>query len=240
MKVVSFNVWFDRYKREDRLESLITSLFVCDPDIICFQEVVPEIFIKLKDILKQYTFYSEDQDRKYFCVIASKFPFKKTFSVEYHPYTSMNRNILIAQFNVNNTKFCVATTHFESEFRKNNSIKMKQFKIAKDILDKLKLQNRFIVLCADSNINTENENLNYFRDWIDVWRMKGNENNRYTYDYKTNGNLNSRGIRFRSRIDRINIKGDVKIKEFNFVSVVDKMIDPSDHHGIYSVLEFVD
>jgi len=239
MKLLSYNLWFDHYKKIERLESLLATILEVDPDVVCFQEVTPYILELLKNNLVSYeNMYPKELSGNYGCVTFSKLPFTKCFTLDFNGITRMGRELLVTFLNEGKDKnICIGNTHFESEFSAENINKLSQFKHSKEFLDKIALQMNRVVLCCDSNISCDKEEKEFFKDWKDCWIVKGNNENKYTYDHETNVNLKKRKIKFRSRIDRIMIKGKLEVKEFKLVKNIKGLIPPSDHHGVFVYLD---
>ena len=243
-KVMSYNLWFDTKDQVKRLESLLAVISEHDSDIICLQEVIPDVYNLLKRILKDYKYsYPKKIDKSYGCAIFSKYKANKCEEYVYYR-SSMGRSLLTMQIMVNKHKILVATTHYESLFKKKeeNTVKLGQYNYSKEILDKEKKYNDLVILCADTNILPKEEK-QFFgghgercsdkNGWHDCWEYNCNENIKYTYDYKTNENVKNKGsMKFRSRLDRILYNGEVILNNFDLITGIDGLIQPSDHHGI--------
>jgi hypothetical protein len=155
--------------------------------------------------------------------------------------SNMGRPISIIEINVNlsnnkEEKIIITNCHYESEFNKENIIKIKQFKDTEEILEKFLIKTPIIIHCADTNI-VNNEDKFYFQSnrWKDSWiENKCDVNKKFTYDYDTNENLQSRNLIYRSRIDRIIYSNTkfIELLDFKLIVGVKDYIQPSDHHGI--------
>jgi exonuclease III len=241
LKILSYNIWFDDYIKDDRTASLIYNIKILNPDIICLQEVTKDAYEKIKKELNYYR-YPEELDRSYGVITLSKY--KIINSVIHDLISNMGRTISIIEISVklsNNKEETIIITncHYESEFNKENIIKIKQFKDTEEILEKFLLKTPFVIHCADTNI-VNNEDKFYFQlnGWKDCWiENKCDEYKKFTYDYDTNENLQSRNLIYRSRIDRMIYSNTKFIELLDFKLIVgDKdYIQPSDHHGIMAV-----
>ena len=231
MKIISYNVWFSNYKMKERLMSLIDTINVQQPDIVCLQEVVKYQHDELKKI--GYNIYPAELKDEYECVILSKYPIDK-FNVIKMP-SNMNRKICFIKVSVNEKDIVIVNVHFESEFRKTNTIKIMQYKYVSLIVNKLYMDYKNVILCSDTNVTINDTNYfnKYFDEMNDSWEKCGfNKDNQYTYDCETNNNLQSRKIKLRSRIDRIMFRcNDLYVDNFSLLNV-NNNIQPSDHHGI--------
>ena len=234
LKVLTYNIWFDPIDRIERTKALIATIIKQDPDIICLQEVTSNVYDIIKNTLSHFYKYPDSLDHHYGCVILSKYKFSECRTILFKK-TCMHRSLLIVRIN----DIIIATTHFESIFSKKekNKIKIAQFKECKDILDEY--TNYYnVILCADTNLlNHEEEDFFPNRDaknWQDCWELKGNNNNKYTFDYYTNSNLYKNSVdKYQSRLDRILFMGgNLDLDNFKLIKSTDRSMPPSDHHGV--------
>jgi len=236
VKILSYNIWFSKELREERLESLIATIQYYNPDIICLQEVVPDCLNVLKNTMQEYKYcFPCSLEYAYGCVIMSKLPIMAQYEHEF-PNSVMGRKLQVCRFEINNKTLVVGNTHFESEFKKNNIEKISQMKQAEYIL--LNEQETFgsVIFCADTNITDIDEDA-FFKNgmWSDCWKEKGDKKEAWTYDYYKNENLNGKNIgRYRSRLDRmLYISNSMKCTSYKLVKGIANLIQPSDHFGIY-------
>lgn len=235
IKLLSYNLWFENYKLESRMNALIPIIKKNDPDIMCFQEVTPDMFTFLTENLSEHIYYyPKIVTKKYETVFFSKYNFvnKMTYLLP----TRMNRSLRIVKIEINGKIFSIANCHFESQFSTEykNELKLNQYELVKSILDNMKkVYEKDIILCCDSNILECEEN-KFFDDlrWHDCWKLLGNEENKYTYDYDSNEHLLFLGRKFRSRLDRILFTGELISSNFRLLDNKENL-SPSDHHGIY-------
>lgn len=253
LTVISYNIWFDDTLTLERTVSLISAINRINPDVICLQEVKPDIYDILITLLSDYRFhYPKKINKDYGCVTFSKYQISKCTDYKY-TNSKMGRSLIITKIeypyhhitndgiSVESMSIVVANSHFESLFKKKseNTEKLAQYQLAKDVLNKLYETTKNIILCSDTNVMLqEEENLNNnFQGWNDAWVLKGSNLNRYTYDSELNVYLKVRLKNFicRSRIDRILYKtDDCVLEEFNTISGTKDGIEPSDHYGIYA------
>lgn len=232
MRVLSYNIWFDKQKRQERLLSLVEIIKKERPDVICLQEVIPLALKCLRTLLPDYSFYPGVLD-SYGVVIGSKHPIinKETYLMN---RTEMNRRMSVISIDVDGTIVNIATIHFESEFEVHNNVKRSQFRMVEKLLSK----HENVILCADTNICNDDDDKYFdtvFRAYRDAWKECGNSDNEFTYDYIKNKYISSKGQLYRSRLDRILYKGSVDCTKFEHVDYDD--IQPSDHEGIMTVME---
>lgn len=246
-KVMSYNVWFDPTDREERLEALISVIGDHAPDVVCLQEVIPDVYRQLSQTLGDtYAFvFPARIEVAYGCCILSRHPIVEGTEIEF-PESRMGRRVTAVVIDTgdnNGERIVVATSHFESEFKRINPVKTTQYIQARQVLDKLYGTHGPVVLCADTNILRHEEKYWLTADplWSDAWRVCGADpESEYTYDTKTNINLMARDIQkeIRSRIDRIVYRGaSLTATDFTLVKGRIEKGEPSDHFGILATLE---
>lgn len=251
--IISYNIWFEDTLVLERTVSLLQIINDINPDAICLQEVRPHIYKTLLNAMVNYKYHFPKKcEKKYDCVIFSKYPIKKCLDHNYNN-SSMGRSLQIAKIDypyhcstedgvsVEKVEIVVANTHFESVFKKKclNEIKIEQFKIASEILNTLYNTYKNVVFCADTNVlyHEEDKFCEYFNKWADSWKDRGSHLSQYTYDSDNNIYLQNRfiNVKYKSRIDRILFKTDnLVLEEFNILKGDGKIVEPSDHFGICS------
>ena len=257
--VLTYNIWFDPSDRKDRTESLCATIADSDPDVICLQEVIPEVYSDLKSILTTYKYsFPETIDKSYGCAIMSKYPIIESKDIPFRS-TMMDRSLVIISIEIPvikeedkgictfKQKILVGTAHFESRFKKKekNADKVDQYKETYEILEKIYSKNNTpIIFSSDTNLMFHEED-DFFpgrpnNGWNDCWEIKKDSNQKYTYDYYTNKNLKLKNVgKFRSRLDRILYKSeDLKMNRYSLIKGIVGMIAPSDHHGVYAQFAF--
>ncbi|KAJ4829103.1 hypothetical protein Tsubulata_033658 [Turnera subulata] len=261
-KILSYNVWF----REDlelhkRMKALGDLIQLHSPDVICFQEVTPNIY----DIFRQSSWWKayrcsvshEVADScSYFCIQLSKLPVK-SFSTKPFSNSIMGRELCIAELEVQGNKpLVVATSHLESPcpappkwdqmFSKERVV---QAKYAIDILK----QYPNAIFCGDMNWDDKLDgNFPLADGWIDAWAELRPGDNGWTYDTKSNqmlsGNrtLQKRLDRFLCnlhdfRVCKIDMIGKDAIPGLSYtkekkvrkeVKKLELPVLPSDHYGL--------
>jgi len=267
LTISSYNIWFDRTIYLERTKSLCEYINNINTDIVCLQEVRPEVYKLLITILKDFPYhYPKEINISYGCVTFSKYPILQCTDIKY-PTSAMNRSLHILKINypynvklintttnakaeyltLKNIEIIIGNSHFESLFDKisYNKEKLKQYEMARTTLDSFYQTHGNVILCSDTNIMDHEEK--YFdaqfeqNSWSCCWKIKGTDNNKFTYDYENNIYVN----KFRSRLDRILFKSNncilthfdiipkPTINKYNEYENSDD-IEPSDHFGIYA------
>jgi tyrosyl-DNA phosphodiesterase 2 len=253
LTVLSYNIWFDEAMSLERTVSLLSAINRINPDVICLQEVKPDIYDILITLLSDYRYhYPKKINKEYGCVTFSKYQISKCTDYKF-PNSKMGRSLIITKIeypyhkitndgiSVETMSIIIANSHFESLFRRksDNTEKLEQYKMTKDILNKLHETTNNVILCSDTNVMVHEENVldECFDGWQDAWKLKGSNLNKYTYDSETNIYLNIRLKKFacRSRIDRIIYRtSDCVLEEFHMICGNKDGVEPSDHYGVYS------
>jgi tyrosyl-DNA phosphodiesterase 2 len=249
---VSYNIWFDYYKKMERIEELMK---ICKgSDVICLQEVTTSIVKYLKDVdwIQQDYEISDVSGGSvipYGVLILSKIPVDK-FTMTILP-SNMARMCLTAHLTVNNETILVGTVHLESLSHRDT--RAQQLKLISETMK----DNSTNLLMGDFNFDSEknylkndtnpieNENLkNYCSDYIDIWPFLKEEEGK-TFDTDLNDMLNP-SQNEKMRYDRIILKS----KSWNATSIEmlgtegfekddqrNAKVFPSDHFGLKSIIE---
>ncbi|XP_048230990.1 uncharacterized protein LOC8284181 [Ricinus communis] len=261
-KILSYNVWFrEALEVHKRMKALGDIIQLHSPDVICFQEVTPNIY----DIFRQSGWWKVYHcsvsnetagSRPYFCMQLSKLQVR-SFSCRPFNNSVMGRELCIAELEVPHSKpLVVATSHLESPcpapptwdqmFSKE---RVDQAKEATNALSK----NPNVIFGGDMNWDDKLDGqFPLPGGWVDAWAELRPGENGWTYDTKCNkmlsGNrtLQKRLDRFVcslrdfkiSKIDTIGkeaIPGLSHIKEKKVrkeVKMLELPVLPSDHYGL--------
>lgn len=248
LNVVSYNIWFDTYREIERITSLIINLRESDPDIICLQEVKQNTYKILIINLRKYKYYYPKViPGNYGCVIFSKYPIKKGAIIKFKN-SSMERHLVTAIIDMSHEilplELIIANTHFESLFNGKNTKKIEQYHVVKEILDTLYKKHKNVIFCADTNILPREEKQFIGTDddsWCDGWKIKGDDNNKYTFDGDNNIYLKLKyKKKYKSRLDRIIFQTDrYQLNEFDILKTLEEYVPPSDHFGIYGKFRII-
>ncbi|ESR62991.1 hypothetical protein CICLE_v10014440mg [Citrus x clementina] len=262
LKILSYNVWFrEDLEMHPRMKTIGDLIQLHSPDIICFQEITPNIY----DILCKSSWWkgyrcsvpNEMADsRGYFCMQLSKLPVK-SFTCEPFKNSIMGRELCVAEVEVQEKKpLVVATSHLESPCPGpptwDQMFSKERVEQAKEAINLLK-KNPNVIFCGDMNWDDKLDSKFPLPDgWVDAWTELRPGENGWTYDTKSNkmlsGNrtLQKRLDRFICslrdfkivRIDMIGVEaipGLLYVKEKKVRKEMQKLelpVLPSDHYGL--------
>ncbi|CAA2965199.1 tyrosyl-DNA phosphodiesterase 2 [Olea europaea subsp. europaea] len=261
-KILSYNVWFrEDLEVQKRMKSLGDLIQLHLPNVICFQEVTPNIY----KIFQQSSWWKDYHcsvssevafSGPYFCMQLSNLPIK-CYSSKPFNNTIMGRELCIAEGEAQTgAELVVATSHLESPcpgpptwdqmFSKE---RVDQAKEAVKLLDK----NQNVIFCGDMNWDDKLDGQFPLSDgWIDAWTELRPGEVGWTYDTKSNKMLSGNRT-LQKRLDRFVCKlRDFKISEIEMIGMdaipglsymkekkVKKQVQnmvlpvlPSDHYGL--------
>lgn len=211
IKILTYNVWFredlEMHKRMQAIGDLIQQH---SPDIVCFQEVTPNIY----DIFQKSAWwkkyrcsvpYERAATEVYFCIQLAKLPVK-SFICRPFSYTAMGRELCITEIETNSNKsLVIATSHLESPcpgpptwdqmFSKE---RVNQAKEAVSFLQKYPNA----VFCGDMNWDDKLDGqFPFVEGWFDAWEKLRPGEIGWTYDTKSNKMLSGNRA-LQKRLDR--------------------------------------
>jgi exonuclease III len=246
INVLSYNFWFEPVLERERINALASVVQNERIDILCLQEIKPQILKILKSVLKFNHCFPKNIRTSYGCVIFSKYPISKCLEYPFNN-SSMGRSLVMATVKIpyNNLfkEVLIATTHFESVFNKTsiNREKVDQFCTTESLLRQLHKNMEHIILCVDTNLLQHEED--YFIDtcsgtlWKDLWKETGNNSCKFTFDGKQNTYLKMKNCPYRSRLDRILYTyRTVNPINYKLISKQDG-VEISDHFGVFGKFE---
>ncbi|KAJ8550201.1 hypothetical protein K7X08_033908 [Anisodus acutangulus] len=261
LKILTYNVWFADIEMPKRMKALGGLIAMHSPDVICFQEVTPEIY----DIFQHTSWWKMyscsvsnvmELMRGYFCMQLSKLAVK-SYSCKPFSNSAMGRELCIAEIEVQkDMTLVVATSHLESPCpgppkwdQMYSKERVEQAKEAVELLDR----KRNVIFCGDMNWDDKLDGQFPLPDgWIDAWGKMKPEEIGWTYDTKSNKMLSANRT-LQKRLDRFVCKlqdfcaSDIKmigkdaipnltyIKEKKVKSEVKRLtlpVLPSDHYGL--------
>ena len=251
ISLLAWNIYFPSVKMRERMEALGQIVQKLEPDILALQEVTPENLALLRNQpwFSRYHMIPPDISNEvdHSVVILSVFTVDKWFPHPFKkaPYT--NRKIITAELKntVSSPRFVVGVTHLVHA-RQNTLQRELQLKETLQVLSPYDN----VCVMGDMNIQSGRTLVDGVvvlpSSWIDVWlSFPGNtDDNGYTYDQSKNPFValkrkGKSGI-LKARCDRVFCKlSDFKVKEMRIVGeeLTKSKIVPSDHYGLFTVIE---
>ena len=229
----TWNVWFDRYRREERNFALLAELEQYRPHVMLFQEVTPPFVRALQATawLKEGYWISGVEHNQIGVVMVARV---KCHALGFRPLTSqMGRRLLVGRFAGGLT---VGGAHFESN-RGSGETRAVQFSEALDILEPVPAG----VLAGDFNSTAEDpESEKLVGRARDGWSTLHPENPGYTIDSQANDMLRKQAPlkNVQARIDRLLCIGDIKPLEIQLLGTepFEGQDFSSDHFGLLAKL----
>lgn len=224
MKVLSLNLWFSDYLRKERTIIFTNYILENKPDVICLQEVIAPVLAYIYKALENVYphIHTSVEESGYGLAILSKMPICERRNLSFKE-TRMNRGIIFGKVD----NIIIATTHLESEFRKENPCKVTQFNSMIELLSVFPK----VIIVGDTNLTKNDDNKIIVKDFLDVYLNFDNSKDKlYTYNGIENPIIKNK---IKSRIDRMYIKGDISLKSFD----LEKEVIMSDHYAVCTELE---
>nr|XP_043622110.1 tyrosyl-DNA phosphodiesterase 2 [Erigeron canadensis] len=259
LKILSYNVWFaEDIELRIRMRAIGDIIQLHAPDVICLQEVTPDIYAILQrsNWWKSYKCsLSSDKavTRPYYCIQLSKLPVK-SFSCKQFSYSAMGRELCIAEVSAqDDTSLVVATSHLESPCpgppKWDQMYSKERVKQANEAVEFLK-NNPNVIFCGDMNWDDKLDGeFPLPNGWVDAWTELNPTEIGWTYDTKANPML-SANRKLQKRLDRFLISlRDFKMESINMVGTkpipevtymkqkkggkeLELPVLPSDHFGL--------
>ncbi len=232
LTVLTYNIWFEKRYTEIRFAGLIDILQRLQPTIITFQEMTPDIFIRLFKLLTTAGYHCNYKrvenfrpSNGYGVCLFSLIPIESAEIVPFHK-TSMGRYFVRVRLT---NGICVVTTHLES--MQQAPVRLEQIR---QIVDHCK-SNAPHIWAMDSNLTDVNGDSWNNTNWIDLFDKVGRPaTDMYTYDSIKNNNILNN---YRSRLDRIYINyAETACLEFRLEGtkpLKETGSPASDHFGIF-------
>lgn len=141
LRVVTWNVWFGPVEAQARMAALFSEALGTTPDVICLQEVVPDLAASIRgcSALRRAYAISANDVGSYGCLILARHELSPRFTEVPYQCSRMGRSLLVAELSPPADpappaacRVAVATTHLES--LNNARLRAKQLRIARDTL----------------------------------------------------------------------------------------------------------
>ncbi|XP_076915377.1 uncharacterized protein LOC143574707 [Bidens hawaiensis] len=258
LKILSYNVWFaEDIELRIRMRAIGDIIQLHCPDVICLQEVTPDIYAILQSsnwwkLYKCSLSFDKANVRPYFCMQLSKLAVK-SFHCKQFSYSAMGRELCIAEvLTQGDTPLVVATTHLESPCpgppKWDQMYSKERVKQANEAVAFLK-QSPNVIFCGDMNWDDKLDGAFPLPDgWIDAWTELNPKEVGWTYDTKANLML-SANRKLQKRLDRflislrdykvegVEMVGTEAIPEVTYVKKkgakeLELPVLPSDHFGL--------
>lgn len=254
LTVLTYNVWFDSFEFATRMKFIIDETMKIQPDVCCFQEVLPQLntmLLEHEELNKLYAI-SPFATTGYGNITLVRKTLSPRFSTTEFPSSYMGRSLLKAVFAVNGADIAIGNVHLES--LNSEKEREKQLQISERSLRQYQLS--LLVgdfnFCSERNFRIvpnqplENDVLSkVLPEYVDVWPLlHAEEKDRqgYTFDSEVNKMI-SRPERM--RYDRVLIRGvgtcrgvspsDISLVGVDAIIMPAKLptaVWPSDHFGL--------
>eukprot|EP01084_Bolivina_argentea_P179547 310251_1 len=182
LRIVSWNIWFDKYRMKTRMHHIMNIMNDYKADIFCFQEVTQESFQLLTnhEYIKDCYISSTIMNDAYQNVIFSKYPILNRDVLKYK-FSNMLRKLVTIDVKINNELFKICTTHLES-LEPNRPQRISQLKQSVNYIMNSNQDNKpkHFIYCGDFNeCGTKNADVLPFPDkqFKDCWIEYYNEQN---------------------------------------------------------------
>lgn len=247
LTLVTWNVWFSPLARAERTAMLVEALAAADADVVCLQELLPEVATAIRAAapLRAYQLFDEgfDAGEGYGTALLTRLPVRGWRRRELP--TSMGRDLLLAELSLaDGAPFAVGTVHLESR-RWNGDVRAEQLDAALPLVRAAAPDG---VLCGDFNFDDgwdEGRRLDGAPDFRDLWLAHGRGAEGYTVDTRRNEmTLRHKGKEKQTRYDRVLLRspsGAARARSIELLGAAPHPGDPalfvSDHFGLRAVIE---
>ncbi|XP_078361396.1 5'-tyrosyl-DNA phosphodiesterase-like [Oculina patagonica] len=258
ISMLTYNIWLDTEKMRERMEALGQIVEDLEPDLLTFQEVTLENLAVLQEQrwFSRYRLIPPDAVKrlqegpsKHCVVILSSYPVDKW---QVYPFKSSprNRKLVVAEtestVSSKSVKFVIAATHLDY------AIKDTKVREA-ELRESFHIFSGYDNVCAMGDLNIHDKvdgDIVLPSPWIDAWlSIPGNtDSNGYTWDrsktpFTSVLRRTVNATSYQVRLDRVLCKlSDFKVKDMRIVGnkVTKSGILPSDHFGLFTVLELAE
>ena len=251
ISLLTWNLWYPSVKMRERMEALGQIVQELEPDILAFQEVTLQNLALLRNQswFSKYHLIPPDISNEvdHSVVILSVFVVDKWFPHPFKKAPYRNRKIVTAELKnaVSSPKFVIAVTHLVHA-RYNTLQRELQLKETLQVLSSYDN----VCVMGDMNIQSGTTAVDGVvvlpSSWIDAWlSLPGNtDSNGYTFDQSENPfaapKRSSNATIIKARVDRVFCKlSGFQVKEMRIVGdkLTKSKIVPSDHYGLFTVIE---
>eukprot|EP00638_Chattonella_subsalsa_P018192 CAMPEP_0117877244 /NCGR_PEP_ID=MMETSP0950-20121206/14081_1 /TAXON_ID=44440 /ORGANISM="Chattonella subsalsa, Strain CCMP2191" /LENGTH=295 /DNA_ID=CAMNT_0005731207 /DNA_START=26 /DNA_END=913 /DNA_ORIENTATION=+ len=194
LSVLTWNIWFDKLGQKKRFQTILQISLSLSPDVMCFQEVLPNFItlaMEIPQLLEEYEFSDDGSGitvEPYGVLMLVKKKYLPTFLFHDMP-SYMDRKLLTAKLGTNDV--LIGTVHLES--LNQHQLREAQLRVAKEALRRCENS----ILCGDFNFcsyrnfipqgKLENESLReILPEYIDIWPSLRAEEKGFTFDSERN------------------------------------------------------
>jgi endonuclease/exonuclease/phosphatase family metal-dependent hydrolase len=246
LTVVSWNIWFDEHRRDERTTMLCEVLHRANGDVVCLQEVTEAVMPALRSCDALRGFYLSEPDlatrEGYGTLIASRIAPNEVLRTELP--SSMRRDLHAVVLAWGGERLAVGTVHLESR-RWNGDVRSEQLDVA---LAQLRALAPATLLCGDFNFDDgwdEDTRLRAMADIRDVWTLRRGLAPGYTVDTRRNAMAAAHASSEKERrYDRMLLCSPPGRWRVNEVALLGEDAHPhdaclyaSDHFGLRAVLQ---
>nr|XP_040254301.1 LOW QUALITY PROTEIN: tyrosyl-DNA phosphodiesterase 2-like [Aegilops tauschii subsp. strangulata] len=211
IKIMTYNVCFGQnMELHSRIPAIGDIIQHHSPDLICLQEVTPEIhgLLKKSDWWPEYNcLMPREMDmRSYFCMQMSKLPVDSFRGVPF-PNSAMGRELSMANVSIGGVTLVLGTSHLESPRREapwwdHDMNRNKRAAQAKASLEWLG-GSRNAIFCGDMNWDDKIDGTFPLPDgWADAWAQLKPDEGGWTYDTVANAMLSKGYKKLQLSLDR--------------------------------------
>lgn len=182
--LVTYNIDGRKLHKEERLKAFLEKISLTPPDVLVIQEGTRIVYEKLLREMKLMGYERQFLDimnsRETGELIFSKFTMMEVKYFSFRKSTE-NRGISAAKIDINGHKLWICTSQFDSQ----TSLYRIQTKDFSSVIRHIP-KNNIIIFAGDTRILDYQTDLFQPEGWEDTWYECGSEENRYTYNSKTN------------------------------------------------------
>lgn len=236
--LITWNVWFDELEREARAEGLLRELAARDPDVVCLQEMTPELLKRLvaSEWARRY-FFSDAEGKTvdpHGVLLMSRVPFHSLVMFELP--TSMERSLVIGHVTAGGAPLALGTVHLESK-PDNADVRGEQLAV---VLPAMREAGPDGIVCGDMNFDPDAPEAKgrFEKDFVDVWPALRGAAPGLTVDTSRNTmTAKAKGQEKQVRFDRVvlrSVERRVKPAAIEVIGTEPIGVDlfPSDHFGL--------
>lgn len=245
LTLVTYNLWFDEHRWQERIETLLGLVRNCDPDVIGFQEVTPPHLARIlaEDWVRREYHVSDGVGftlEPHGVLLLSRLPVRSLALC--HLPSRKDRKLVVAELETADGSIRVGTVHLESS--------PLSLALRLDQLDKVLPSvrgTRHAVLMGDFNFDPRDqvEQSRIEPGYTDLWPSLHSGEPGYTVDSTLNRmRLLHKRRHTRARFDRILLRSagprwepeSIRIIGTQPISPADPQVYPSDHFGLVGVI----